>query len=151
MNIGRFMERYGYKILTVLFVSIVARIISVPFLILFWGFSDYAPIAGVITIVAFIVGMAFIMVPKEWRSEIMTRTFFRTYNEVHYDKNEKKRGQPFRKFFDFYRHFSEGRVLTSTAKRLRWSLWKRLRLILLIQRNSRSGNARKSFSWATRP
>ncbi|WP_148882814.1 hypothetical protein [Thermococcus aciditolerans] len=91
MDPGLFMERYGYKLLTVLFASIVIGIISVPFLIMFWGFSDYAPLAGVITVVAFILGTLFIMVPKEWRSETMTRTFFRTHNEVHYGKNEKKR------------------------------------------------------------
>jgi len=91
MDLGLFMERHGYKILTVLFASIVVGIISVPFLILFWGFSNYAPVAGVITVVAFIIGVFFIMVPREWRSETMSRTFVRTYNRVYYTKNEKKR------------------------------------------------------------
>ncbi|NJE61582.1 hypothetical protein [Thermococcus sp. 21S7] len=91
MDVGIFMERYGYKILTVLFASIVIGVISVPFLIMFWGFSGYAPVAGAITVVAFIIGILFIMVPGDWRSETMTRTFFRTHNEVHYGKNERKR------------------------------------------------------------
>ncbi|ASJ08530.1 hypothetical protein A3L11_04495 [Thermococcus siculi] len=91
MDFGLFMERYGYKILTVLFASIVVGITSVPFLILFWGFSDYAPVAGAVTVIAFILGLIVIMVPREWRSETMTRTFFRTHNEVYYDKNERKR------------------------------------------------------------
>ncbi|NJE09584.1 hypothetical protein [Thermococcus sp. MAR1] len=91
MDLGLFMERYGYKILTVLFASIVVGIISVPFLIMFWGFSGYAPVAGVITVVAFTLGVLFIMAPKEWRSETITRTWFRTHNEVYYEKNEKKR------------------------------------------------------------
>ncbi len=90
MDIGLFMERYGYRILTVLFASIVVGIVSVPFLILFWGFSDYAPVAGAVTVIAFIIGLALLMVPKDWRSETLTRTFFRTHNEVYYDKNERK-------------------------------------------------------------
>ncbi|WP_157065492.1 hypothetical protein [Thermococcus celericrescens] len=49
-------------------------IISVPFLIMFWGFPDYAPLAGGITVVAFIIGVLFIMAPREWRSETITRT-----------------------------------------------------------------------------
>ncbi|NJE05881.1 hypothetical protein E3E36_06935 [Thermococcus sp. M36] len=91
MDLGLFMERYGYKLLTVLFASIVVGIISVPFLIMFWGFSDYAPVAGVITVVAFILGVLFIMAPREWRSETITRTWFRTHNEVYYDKKGKRK------------------------------------------------------------
>ncbi|ASA76884.1 hypothetical protein [Thermococcus sp. 5-4] len=91
MDLGLFMERYGYRLLMVLFASIVIGVISIPFLIMFWGFSGYAPVAGVITVVAFVLGAIFVVAPREWRSETITRTWFRTPNEVYYDKNEKKR------------------------------------------------------------
>lgn len=65
MDFALFMERYGYRILVLVFGAAILGIMLAPFVMTFWAFSSGIA-AAVIAVIVLAIGIALMVVPKFW-------------------------------------------------------------------------------------
>ncbi|NJE11219.1 hypothetical protein [Thermococcus sp. MAR1] len=66
MDFALFMERYGYRLLVLIFGAAILGIILAPFVMTFWAFSSSGIAAAIIAVLVLAVGIALMIVPKFW-------------------------------------------------------------------------------------
>ncbi|QDA32251.1 hypothetical protein FH039_02390 [Thermococcus indicus] len=66
MDFALFMERYGYRILVLVFGAAILGVMLSPFVMTFWAFSSGGIAAAVIAVLVLAVGVALMVVPKFW-------------------------------------------------------------------------------------
>ncbi|NJE85597.1 hypothetical protein E3E23_07145 [Thermococcus sp. CX2] len=66
MDFALFMERYGYRILVLVFGAAILGIMLAPFVMTFWAFSSSGIAAAVIAVIVLAIGIALMVVPKFW-------------------------------------------------------------------------------------
>ena len=73
MDFALFMERYGYRILGLVFGAAILGIMLAPFVMTFWAFSSDGVAAAVVAVLVLAVGVALMVVPKFWNFADKTR------------------------------------------------------------------------------
>ncbi|ACJ17408.1 hypothetical membrane protein, conserved [Thermococcus onnurineus NA1] len=66
MDFALFMERYGYRILVLVFGAAILGIMLAPFVMTFWAFSSSGIAAAVIAVIVLAIGIALMVVLKFW-------------------------------------------------------------------------------------
>ena len=87
MDVGLFMERYGYKLLMILMASVVIGIIGTPIILMAAGLRADMTSVAIVTLLLFLLG-AVIFAFSSGRQSI-SDTLTRTPNRVFYGKEEK--------------------------------------------------------------
>ncbi len=66
MDFAVFMERYGYRILMLVFGAALLGILLAPFVMTFWAFSSSGIAAAVVAVIVLAVGIGLMLVPRFW-------------------------------------------------------------------------------------
>ncbi|ASJ01222.1 hypothetical protein A3K92_06870 [Thermococcus gorgonarius] len=66
MDFALFMERYGYRLLMLITVSVILGIVLAPFIMTFWAFSSDGLAVAVSAVIVLGIGVLLMSIPKFW-------------------------------------------------------------------------------------
>ena len=66
MDFALLMERYGYRLLMLITVSVILGIVLAPFLMTFWAFGSDGLAVAVAAVIFLGVGVLLMAIPKFW-------------------------------------------------------------------------------------
>ena len=66
MDFALFMERYGYRLLMLITVSVILGIALAPFLMTLWAFSSDGLAVAVVAVIVLALGVLLMSIPRFW-------------------------------------------------------------------------------------